>query len=312
MKFLSLKLVLFTFCFSFSQNTVKVTSGFIEQIEDIDSKYVTKRNVAVWLPDNYSSVKKYDVLYLQDGQMLFDAEATWNKQAWEIDQTMTELVLKQKINDVIVVGIWNGGASRHIDYFPQKPFESLTAAQQKELFQSIRPNGTQVFSGTKLNSNNYLKFIVTELKPIIDRKYSVNTTYQHTFIGGSSMGAMLSLYAICEYPKVFGGAICMSTHWPGIFTLNNNPIPQAFFSYLKSHLPNNKNHKIYFDYGTKTLDELYQTLQPQVDIIMKSKKFDSLHWKTIKFEGDDHSEESWKNRLHFPLEFILTKKNNDH
>lgn len=302
-------LLFFTNCYFLNAQTpTKVSAGSIDRIENFQSKFVTSRNVEVWLPDNYSIDKKYCVLYLQDGQMLFDAETTWNKQSWEIDETISKLIKSHTIKDVIVVAIYNGGATRHSDYFPQKPFESLTSAQQNEIFKKNRSNGVAVFSESKINSDNYLKFIVKELKPLIDKKYSVHADFKHTFIGGSSMGGLISLYAICEYPAVFGGAICMSTHWPGIFELENNPIPEAFFNYLQFNLPNPKNHKIYFDYGTETLDKMYQTLQPKADHIMRMKKYNKKNWLTRKFEGDDHNEISWQKRFYIPLEFMLSKK----
>ena len=290
----------------FSQDIPKVSSGKIERIADFKSEFVTPRNIDVWLPDNYSDAKKYSVLYMHDGQMLFDAEATWNKQSWEVDEVVTSLLKDNKIDDVIVVGIWNGVTTRHMDYFPQKPFESLTQTQQDSIYNANRSNGQNVFNG-KVNSDNYLKFIVKELKPLIDKKYSVHRDKKHTFIAGSSMGGLISLYAICEYPNVFGGAACLSTHWPGIFTVENNPIPEAFYDYLKTNYPNPKNHRIYFDYGTATLDAMYEPLQLKVDEIMKAKGYNSLNWSTNKFEGEDHSEKAWQKRLHIPLEFLLGK-----
>ena len=291
----------------FAQSLPKVSSGTLERIENLTSNYVTARNIDVWLPENYSASKKYAVLYMHDGQMLYDAETTWNKQAWEVDATMGKLLQESKIQDVIVVGIWNGGVTRHIDYFPQKPFESLPKTQQDSIYNANRSNGQSVFNNGKINSDNYLKFIVQELKPIIDKKYSVYTDKQHTFVAGSSMGGLISLYAICEYPKIFGGAACFSTHWPGIFALEHNPIPDAFFTYLKKYLPNPKGHTIYFDYGTATLDAMYQTLQPKADAIMKSKGYNNTNWMTRKFEGDDHSEKSWRQRFAIPMEFLLGK-----
>ena len=296
---------LFVSQFIFSQGLPKVISGTLERMDKFQSKYVTARNVDVWLPQNYSASKKYAVLYMHDGQMLFDSETTWNKQAWDVDDVLSKLLNEGVIQNVIVVGIWNDGETRHIDYFPQKPFESLTKVQQDSIYNANRSTGQSVFSKGKINSDNYLKFIVEELKPIIDKKYSVYTDQMHTFIAGSSMGGLISMYAICEYPKVFGGAACLSTHWPGIFSLEHNPIPNAFFEYLKRHLPNPKNHKIYFDYGTETLDALYVKLQPQVDEIMKFKGFTAKSWITQKFEGDDHSEKSWNKRLSIPMKFLL-------
>lgn len=290
-----------------AQNLPKVTYGKLERMENLKSNYVTARNIDVWLPENYNENKKYAVLYMQDGQMLFDSETTWNKQAWDVDDVVSKLTQEHKIEDLIVVGIWNGGETRHIDYFPQKPFESLSKIQQDSIYKSNRSNGQSIFNNGKINSDHYLKFIVTELKPIIDKKYAVYTDQKHTFISGSSMGGLISLYAICEYPTIFGGAACLSTHWPGIFSLQNNPIPNAFFIYLKNHLPNSRNHKIYFDFGTETLDAMYGTLQIKVDEIMKTKGFTAKNWMTKKYEGADHSEKSWNKRLNIPLEFLLKK-----
>ncbi len=290
-----------------SQNLPKVASGKLERMESFKSNYITPRNIDVWLPENYSSSKKYCVLYMHDGQMLFDSETTWNKQAWDVDDVVSKLMKEGKIQDVIVVGMASDGNTRHVDYFPQKPFESLTQNQQDSIYKANRSNGQSVFNKGKINSDNYLKFIVKELKPIIDGKYSVYTDAKHTFIAGSSMGGLISIYAICEYPNIFGGAACLSTHWPGIFAVENNPIPNAFFEYLKKHLPNPKNHKLYFDYGTATLDAMYEPFQLKVDKIMKAKGFTSQNWSTQKFEGEEHSEKSWNKRLHIPIEFLLGK-----
>jgi predicted alpha/beta superfamily hydrolase len=121
------------------------------------------------------------------------------------------------------------------------------------------------------------------------------------------MGGLISMYAICEYPDIFGGAACMSTHWPGIFTVENNPIPDAFLGYLKSNLPDPTQHKLYFDFGTATLDALYEPFQNKADGIIAAKGYTSKNWVTKKFEGADHSERAWANRLQIPLTFLLTK-----
>ncbi|MBC7522855.1 MAG: alpha/beta hydrolase [Flavobacterium sp.] len=291
----------------FSQNSIKVSSGKLDFLVNFESKFVTQRNVAIWLPNNYDSKKKYNVLYMHDGQMLFDASSTWNKQSWEVDETIGELLKQNKIKDVLVVGIWNSEKSRHADYFPQKPFEGLSKSQQDSIYNASRANGNSIFNDLKVQSDSYLKFLVQELKPYIDSRYAVYKDFSHTFIAGSSMGGLISMYAICEYPKIFGGAICMSTHWPGIFKVEGNPIPKAFFNYLETHLPDPKNHKFYFDYGTETLDKLYETLQPKVDLILAEKGYSSKNWITKKFEGDDHSERSWSSRFHVPIEFMLKK-----
>jgi enterochelin esterase-like enzyme len=310
-----MKHLFIVFCFFLltNQNALfaqlpKPSNGRIERIENFSSKYVPARNVDVWLPDNYTASKKYAVLYMHDGQMLFDSSITWNKQEWGVDETLTQLLQKKKIRDCIVVGIWNGGKSRHAEYFPQKPFEALSKEQQKLVYVAHRSGGQSIFSGLAISSDNYLKFLVEELKPFIDKTYSTYTDPSNTFVAGSSMGGLISMYALCEYPNVFGGAACMSTHWPGLFSMDNNPVPAAFFSYLSKNFPSPEQHQIYFDYGTETLDSMYASLQLEVDAIMRQKKYRSSQWISRSWPGQDHSEKSWRSRLEVPVTFLLKKK----
>jgi predicted alpha/beta superfamily hydrolase len=299
--FLLFQLVL---CFSVWAQEVQVSSGKVIRHSLFASKFVDARNVDVWLPEGYQTSKKYAVLYMHDGQMLFDSTTTWNKQEWGIDETLSQLIKQKKIRDCIVVGIWNSGKNRHIDYFPQKPFESIDPEKQDSLYNAKRGNGNSVFSG-KVQSDTYLRFLVTELKPFIDSMYATKKDRANTFIAGSSMGGLISIYAICEYPEIFGAAACLSTHWPGIFYTENNPIPSAFMSYMKAKLPSPLKHKIYFDYGTETLDAMYEPYQLQVDSIMQSKGYDSKTWTTKKFVGENHSEQAWRKRFDIPALFLL-------
>jgi predicted alpha/beta superfamily hydrolase len=303
MKFLIIVFLLFPSLF-FGQNLPIPSSGKVNRIIEFPSKYVTPRNVDVWLPENYSSKKKYAVLYMHDGQMLFDSTTTWNKQEWKVDEIATDLMNSNKTKDFIVVGIWNDGKNRHADYFPQKPYEKLTKKAKKFVFSALKKSGRTVKSFHP-KSDAYLKFIVKELKPFIDQTYATNPSTENTCIAGSSMGGLISMYAICEYPTVFGAAACLSTHWPGTFEMENNPIPTAFYGYLSQNLPTPNNHKIYFDYGNKTLDVLYPPLQKEVDKIMIQKGFSADNWRTYFVDGADHSEKSWSARLAIPLEFMF-------
>lgn len=286
-----------------SAQEVAVSSGKVQRFPNFKSEFIEARNVDVWLPEGYSAKEKYAVLYMHDGQMLFDANTTWNKVEWMVDETASKLITEKRTRKFIVVGIASLPQTRHSDLFPQKAFESLPKKAQDSLI-AIGKDKTQPLFGSKIDSDNYLKFMVKELKPFIDKTYSVKTDSANTFVAGSSMGGLISMYAICEYPKVFGGAACISTHWPGTFTANNL-IPDAFFRYLGKHLPDPKNHKIYFDYGDQTLDALYPPLQKKADAIMAEKGFSKENWITKFFPGAEHSEKSWAERLAFPLEFLL-------
>jgi len=284
----------------------KVVSGKIERISDFKSQYVSPRNIDIWLPEGYSKDKKYSVLYMHDGQMLYDPDLTWNKQAWNVDDTVSDLIKSGKIQNTIVVGVWNDSKMRHFDYFPQKPFESLSAIEKDTVNAQLKKSGRsdKPFSP---NSDNYLKFLVKELKPLIDKKYSTFKDRSHTFVAGSSMGGLISMYAICEYPAIFGGAACLSTHWPGTFTLENNPFPETVLNYLQKNLPDPKTHKIYFDCGDQTLDALYPEIQKKADAIMKKHGYSEKNWKTLYFPGENHSEDAWAKRLSKPLKFLLNQ-----
>lgn len=276
------------------------SSGSVQRFELFKSIHVRPRNVDVWLPEGYDPSRRYDVLYLHDGQMLFDSTANWNHQEWLVDETVTRLVREKKLRPCIVVGVWNTGEYRHAEYFPQRALDYLPASTARDSLVALALKGRPL-------ADEYLRFLVKELKPFIDAKFSTHPGRAHTFIGGSSMGGLISLYALCEYPKVFGGAACLSTHWVGTFQ-QNSTIPAAFQAYLQAHLPKPRHHKLYFDHGTAGLDALYPPHQAVVDQIGQAKGYrPGRHWQSLSFEGKEHSERAWSERLHLPLLFLMGK-----
>lgn len=78
---------------------LKVSSGFVQRFENFKSAYVDARNIDVWLPKGYNTTEKYAVIYMHDGQMLFDATTTWNKQAWEVDEVAGKLNVEGKVKN---------------------------------------------------------------------------------------------------------------------------------------------------------------------------------------------------------------------
>lgn len=281
----------------------KVSKGALKHLEKFESKLVEPRDVDVWLPQGYNKNEKYSVLYMHDGQMLFDPDHTWNKSAWDADNTASRLMQQGDIRKFIIVGIYNVPDLRFSDYFPQKAFESLTQKSKDSLYQVFF--GEKRMFNAKVNADNYLKFITTELKPFIDKNFSTKTDAANTFIAGSSMGGLISLYAICEYPNVFGGAACLSTHWIGGTAVAQNPIPNAFLKYIDKKLPAPATHKIYFDHGTEGLDANYGIVQKKVDAIMTKHGYTKKNWVTRVYQGDDHNEKAWATRLKEPLNFLF-------
>ena len=114
------------------------------------------------------------------------------------------------------------------------------------------------------------------------------------------MGGLISAYAVAQYSQVFGGAACLSTHWP--------IADGAVIPYLAAHLPDPETHKFYFDHGTATLDAQYAPYQDKMDAAMPAAGYiQGKNWISRTYPGADHSEKSWSARIDVPLEFLLGK-----
>jgi len=157
-------------------------------------------------------------------------------------------------------------------------------------------------------ADNYLRFLVEELKPYIDKNYKTKTDRKHTFVAGSSMGGLISMYAISEYPQIFGGAACVSTHWSVLFDNDHEVLSQSVRNYMQQNFPKAGKHRIYFDFGTTTLDSLYEPHQQKVDAIIKNKGYRlNKDWLTVKAQGAAHNEADWRKRFDQIAIFLLKK-----
>lgn len=281
-------------------------SGLVERIVDFPSDYVSPRHVDIWTPADYDNTQKYPVIYMHDGQMLFDSTHTWNKKEWNVDEVLSQLIIDKKVRPCIIVGIHNS-KERHADYFPQKAFEILPPHIKEsympedsiERLNSLFPNGP--------HADNYLKFIVEELKPYIDGAFPTLGDSTHTYIAGSSMGGLISMYAMFEYPEIFGAAACISTHWiGGMKDDSENPVPAAFQHYMTKNMPASETHRIYFDHGTFGLDALYGNHQLNINDTMRDAGYeDEKNLLTKVFEGHDHDENDWAKRLDQIFMFLI-------
>jgi enterochelin esterase-like enzyme len=276
-----------------------ISSGRIERLGMVPSQHVEQRLVDVWLPDDYSPDKRYAVLYMHDGQSIFDGATSFSKKGWHVDAALGKLLQEGRVKDTIVVGVWNTGQSRWAEYFAQKAVP-LIEEPARSIF-------TAKFLQDKPRADDYLRFLVQELKPLIDKKYATRPDPANTVIMGSSMGGTISLYAMSEYPQVFGAAACLSTHWIGSFEPNTE-IPRATFQYLRNHLPDPSRHRLYMDRGTTELDAMYQPHQDLVDELVKKKGYTVANSVSLVFPGAGHNEVDWSKRLELPLTFLLGYK----
>lgn len=274
------------------QPEAQVAVGVVQRRRIRPAPPTLPRLVDVWLPPNFDadSTARYPVLYMHDGQNLFDpALAFISGEHWGVAEAAVRLAAAGHIRLPIIVGVWNS-PQRTRDYMPQKPLETPQA-------QAIAAQFAADAGGPPI-SDAYLRYLVDKVKPAVDAAYPTLPDRANTFIMGSSMGGLISLYALTEYPHIFGGAGCISTHWL---------IGESFLvDWLAKALPPPGRHKLYFDFGTGKLDADYEPFQQRMDAHLRTAGFTpNRDWMSLTFEGADHNEKAWRQRVGIPLEFLL-------
>jgi S-formylglutathione hydrolase FrmB len=305
---------LWSACISRRQETVEPPprAGRLVDLGEIASTNakLLPRSVAVWLPPGYDRERsrRYRVLYMHDGQNLFDSRSAFGGVPWGVDEALAALIGLGDVTPTIVVAVGNT-AQRWYEYAPEAALRALPA--------DVRAAADAEFplAGADLTADAYVRFLADELKPQIDQRFRTLPTRADTVVMGSSMGGLASLYALCRRPEVFGGAGCMSTHWPvtRIAGVHDNPggppmiaLSAAVLGWFDANLPRAGAHRFYFDHGALGLDRLYAPYQSRMDAIGAAKGYrDGADWLTFRMQGADHNETSWSQRLPVALRFML-------
>eukprot|EP00413_Alexandrium_margalefii_P038238 CAMPEP_0204600612 /NCGR_PEP_ID=MMETSP0661-20131031/55546_1 /ASSEMBLY_ACC=CAM_ASM_000606 /TAXON_ID=109239 /ORGANISM="Alexandrium margalefi, Strain AMGDE01CS-322" /LENGTH=389 /DNA_ID=CAMNT_0051611429 /DNA_START=1 /DNA_END=1170 /DNA_ORIENTATION=- len=275
------------------------------------STNIKPRPVHVWLPEGYEAdTDRYSVLYMHDGQNLFDDAAAAFGTSWSAADILSPLIKDGTVRKVIVVGIFNGEALRFREYVPEPVLERVGSEVREKLLAQPQYGGPPLSGG-------YVRFLVDELKPFVDKNYRTKPDRSNTFVMGSSMGGLISLHTLASHPDVFGAAGCLSTHWPLSIddeTLDKeaegwrDAVCKAFQGYLEEALPAAGDHRFWFDYGTEHLDAHYEPYQNVADSVFASKGYkQGVDVATRSYPGADHNEASWRDRFKEPLAFLLGK-----
>lgn len=270
--------------------------------------------VDIWTPEGYSEsgTARYPVLYAHDGQNILDPAMSFAGVDWDLDNTAQRLTDEGRIDAPIVVAMHNRGDKglRPSDYFPEKVIDYISEADRDK---------TKIFQTCKdgFFGDEEAAFVAAELKPLIDSLYRTDERASHTFTIGSSMGGLASLYLLCEYPDVFGGAACMSTHWVGSFeidgsyNLSDDPVcARAILAFMEACLPSSAGHILYLDQGTAGWDALYSKYEPDARRIAAEKGYSESDGTLMCHDaaGAGHNEWFWQQRAALPLEFLFAKR----
>lgn len=290
----------------------QVSAGRIVAWPALDGGAAGKMSVWAWLPPGYDAHQRqrYPVLYMHDGQNLFDKALTKFDQEWGIDEAIPRMARQGDLREWIVVGV-QSPRSRYDVLFPAKLLPLLLPAFQSRVrtLDSGDPKGT-------FASAAYLDFLVHQVKTRVDASFRTLPGREDTAVMGSSMGGLMAFYAMAEYPAVFGQAACVSMHValgsPTEKGADHNAlaveVASAFDRYLATSRMRPGLNRLYIDHGSKTLDGSYGPYTDAlVPMLHRRGWTDGPDFMFRTFSGAEHNETAWRERIDIPLAFLDAK-----
>ena len=258
--------------------------GDIRMHRDFHSRFLpANRDIIVYLPPGYERDKKkrYPVLYLHDGQNLFDGATSYIPgMEWRVDETAQALIMSKTIEPLIIVGVYNAGKERVDEY--------TSTADPK-----YKMGG---------RADLYGRMLVEELKPFIDAQYRTQRGPQQTGLGGSSLGGLVSLYLGLKYPQVFGKLAVVS---PSVWWDNKKIVRDVQALDKRPHT------RIWLDIGTKEGDTpaaATKDTRTLRDALLAKGWKENADLKYFEAEGAEHNEKAWSERVGPMLKFLYGKK----
>lgn len=254
-------------------------TGTLRLHKALRSRFVEEaRDVILYLPPDYNSAteRRYPVLYLHDGQNLFDAATAFAGNEWGLDELAEELIQTRQIEPLIIVGIYNAGPKRMSEY---------THVQDRR--------------GRGGRARAYGKLIVRDLKPFIDAEYRTLPNSESTGLGGSSLGGLVTLYLGLHYPQTFGKLVVMS---PSIWWANRAILREV------RKLRDKSGQKIWLDIGTcegQYPESCVKNVQDLHDALVAKGWEDGYDLKFVEDYGAGHNEKAWGFRMRDALRFLF-------
>lgn len=252
----------------------KNTKGTFSTVNNFySSQFANSRTLLVYLPPSYNEnyAKKYPVIYMHDGQNIFNASTSFGGVEWKVDENINSLVTSGTMDEVIVVGIYNTGANRTFEYTPCCD--------------------SQYGGG---GADYYQDFLINTVKPFIDTNFRTLPTKENTAIMGSSLGGLVSFYIAYNRPDIFSKAGCLSSS----FWWNDLNLVHSVEASM-SH----PNVKFYIDAGTNN-DGLTNTTAMKNALVADNYiQGNDLYYYVAN--GGSHSEYSWSQRIYIPLQYMF-------
>ena len=251
-------------------------TGDVRTHERFHSRFLLHdRTLVVYLPPGYDPTtrQRYPVLYLHDGQNVFD-RATSFAEEWQVDESAQALISAGELEPILIVGVYNTGESRVDEYTP-----------------TIQPH-----TGRGGHANDYGRMMVEELKPFIDRRYKTNPAAEHTALGGSSLGGLLTLHLGLTYPHVFSRLAVLS---PSVWWDDRVIIREV--EKLRRRLP----IRLWLDAGTSEGEGTIADARALRDALVAKGWTIGDDLAYMEVQGGEHNEQSWAARVDDVLKFLF-------
>ncbi len=259
-------------------------TGNIERLAAAPSKFVQPREVQVWLPPDYDKEpqRRYPVLYLHDGQNMFDASQAGAE--WQLDETAQRLILAKQIAPIIIVAVASS-ENRVGDYTPTSAW---------------MPSGFIVPTRAGGSAANYAKYLTTELKPVIDQRYRSKPLAADTAVGGASLGGLVSLWLVLHHGDIFGNALVVSPSlwWDDELMLQDVRKLKPLVASAQILRP-----KIWLDIGGKE-GEAALLATRRMQAALSECGWDSKRLAYLEQPDGTHDEAAWAQRVEPMLRFI--------
>jgi predicted alpha/beta superfamily hydrolase len=257
---------------------VHTLAGTVERHPDFRSAALgTTRRVWVYLPPQYAAepARRFPVLYLQDGQNVFDgATAFLAGKEWEVDETVERLSSEGRIEPLVVVAVESGGERRAFEYLPTRD--------------------PRVGDGG--GADLYGRMLVEELKPWVDSRYRTKAGREDTAVAGSSFGGILSLYVGLRHPEVFGRIAALSTSvW----------VDDRFIVRFLEALPAKPDTRVWTDIGTSEGSSALHEARALREALERKGWREGLDLRYVEAGGAVHDETAWAKRMPAVLEFLF-------
>ncbi|PZR33346.1 alpha/beta hydrolase [Caulobacter segnis] len=294
-----------------SEGWIRLTApsgrGQLYVLRDFVSRHLAARDLYVWRPDGADEGAPLPVLYMQDGQNLFDARLVPFGAAWEADASLSRLIDAGQVAPTLIVGV-ACTRDRFAEYAPALLFDHLSDPARQAVLEAW-PGAPK--------SAAYARMLVEEIKPLIDASFATRPGRESTFVAGSSMGAVAASELLARHPHVFAGAAMLSAHFSLLPVTETERLPEGFSSdvaeavslFAQRHMPRAGSHRLWLDRGTLSIDRFYPPAHAAlVRALLALGYVEGVDLSVRTFAGASHDEGAWRERLDQALAFLLSPR----